>query len=216
MQPSKLLAVVVLAVIAGALVSLPIQSAFAAAISLTISPNPAPQDGGGTHVTFSGTEAPAKTGATIYIGIFGYPGCSGGTPFITQSTTEQSSGDYSLILTTSAIGGVGYYSAIAFDPSTNALSACQSFTITYGSTLQWAQNLINLVNGMNLPNGLTQSLDAKLQAALTSINSERNIPATNQLNAFINEVNAQAGKKITSAQAAQLIAAANDIIKALH
>jgi CHASE3 domain sensor protein len=69
---------------------------------------------------------------------------------------------------------------------------------------------------MKLPNGQTQSLNAKLQAALASINSGRNTPAKNQLNAFINEVNAQTGKKITSAQAAQLIVAANDIIKALH
>jgi CHASE3 domain sensor protein len=56
----------------------------------------------------------------------------------------------------------------------------------------------------------------ELQAALTSISSGQNTPAKNQLNAFINEVNAQTGKKITSAQATQLIAAANDIINALH
>jgi len=51
---------------------------------------------------------------------------------------------------------------------------------------------------------------------MNSLNRGNPIPAKNQLNAFINEVKAQTGKKIPTAQAAQLIAAASDIIKALH
>jgi len=131
MRSASLLAVVVLVVVGAAL---PIQSAFAAStISLTIAPNPASDDGGATPVTFSGTEIPAKSGATIYIGIFGVPACTG-EPGITQSTTELPSGAYSLVLTTGGIGGVGDYSVLAFDPSTNALSSCQSFVITFSGT----------------------------------------------------------------------------------
>jgi len=82
MRSIRLLAVTVLVLVAGAL---PIQSAFAASISLTVAPNPAPEDGGGTRVTFSGTEVPARGGATIYIGIFGYGGCTY-EPAITKTT----------------------------------------------------------------------------------------------------------------------------------
>ena len=81
---------------------------------------------------------------------------------------------------------------------------------------QATQNVVKLVKSMNLPHGLTNSLDAKLRAAINSLNRGNPTPAKNQLNAFINEVKAQTGKKITSAQATQLIAAASDIIKALH
>ena len=86
---------------------------------------------------------------------------------------------------------------------------------------QATQNVVKLVKSMNLPHGLTNSLDAKLRAAINSLNRGNPTPAKNQLNAFINEVKAQTAKaqtpkKITSAQAAQLIAAASDIIKALH
>jgi hypothetical protein len=83
------------------------------------------------------------------------------------------------------------------------------------SPAQATENLINLVNSLGLPHGITNSLDANLNAALESIDSGRNTAARNQLGVFIDEVNAQTGKEITSAQAAQLISAANAIISAL-
>ena len=80
---------------------------------------------------------------------------------------------------------------------------------------QVISGLIRLKDSMNLPNGITNSLDAKLNAALDSVNRGNDNAAVNQLNAFINEVNAQTGNKITEAQSQLLITDAQAIINAL-
>jgi len=84
------------------------------------------------------------------------------------------------------------------------------------SPAQQTNNLINTKHGMNLPYGISNSLDAKLNAVLNSLNSHQNNTAKNQLSAFIHEVNAQAGKKIPQAQASQLIQDAQNIINSIH
>lgn len=71
---------------------------------------------------------------------------------------------------------------------------------------------------MNLHQGIENSLDAKLDAAvqaLDDINQNNDVAAINTLGAFINAVEAQRGKKITEADADALIAAAQEIIAAL-
>ena len=55
---------------------------------------------------------------------------------------------------------------------------------------------------MNLNNGEKISLDGKLQTVINSLNVYNNAASKNQLNSFINEINAQTGKKITQSQAA--------------
>jgi hypothetical protein len=67
---------------------------------------------------------------------------------------------------------------------------------------------------MNLANGVSNSLDSKLDAALHALgdaNVNNDVAAFNSLDAFINAVEAQRGKKITSAQANELITAARRI-----
>lgn len=69
--------------------------------------------------------------------------------------------------------------------------------------------LIQKVQGYNLSNGISNSLDSKLQnalAALESLSSGNNATVCNKLAAFINEV--QSHKELTAAQANELIAAA--------
>jgi FIMAH domain-containing protein len=56
-----------------------------------------------------------------------------------------------------------------------------------------------------------RTLDAKLEAALNAWQTGDSAGACSSLSAFLNEVRAQAGKKLTEAQAQQLTAAANDI-----
>jgi hypothetical protein len=76
------------------------------------------------------------------------------------------------------------------------------------------ENLALTVVAMNLQNGIENSLDSKLDAALNALvdaNVNNDGAACNSLVAFINAVEAQRGKKITSAQADQLIAAAQGI-----
>ena len=62
--------------------------------------------------------------------------------------------------------------------------------------------------------GIANSLDTKLAnalAALNAANAGNRANVCNVLGAFINETQAQAGKKLTQAQAADLIADANRI-----
>ena len=87
------------------------------------------------------------------------------------------------------------------------------FTFTADVSDQIGQ-LTALVQSFNLKQGITNSLDVKLQnvqAALAATKAGDTITACNLMGAFINEVQAQSGKAITVQQAAQLIQAANDI-----
>jgi hypothetical protein len=72
-------------------------------------------------------------------------------------------------------------------------------------------NLETTLEGLGLDHGTANSLDAKLQAILAALDRGNTQAACNGLATFINEVNAQTGNKITPAQAATLIAAANQI-----
>ena len=67
---------------------------------------------------------------------------------------------------------------------------------------------------MNLQNGIENSFDSKLDAALNALadaNVNNDAAACNSLSAFINAVEAQRGSKLTSVQADQLVAAAQQI-----
>ena len=82
------------------------------------------------------------------------------------------------------------------------------------SPSQMISSLTATVMNFNLDQGIANSLDAKLgaaAAALTAAGANNIGTACNQMGAFINAVQAQSGKKLTVAQANQLIAAANQI-----
>ena len=66
--------------------------------------------------------------------------------------------------------------------------------------------------------GISNSLDAKLDnvvKAIDDLNANNNVAAINSLNAFINAVEAQRGKKLTDAQADSLIQQAQLILASL-
>jgi hypothetical protein len=76
-------------------------------------------------------------------------------------------------------------------------------------------NLVENVLELNLQTGIFNSLDAKLDNALSALddlNENNNVAAINSLQAFINAVEAQRGHKIPEADADDLIAAAQTII----
>jgi len=78
------------------------------------------------------------------------------------------------------------------------------------------QALIEKVRSYNLSNGISNSLDSKLQnalAALESLNSGNNATVCNKVAAFINEV--QSHKELTASQASDLINAATRIQRTL-
>jgi len=74
------------------------------------------------------------------------------------------------------------------------------------------------VQTLNLSDGISNSLDMKLQTALQALDSATagdNPSACNRIAAFLAEVGAQNGKAITSAQAAQLASLAQQVRTAL-
>jgi hypothetical protein len=83
---------------------------------------------------------------------------------------------------------------------------------------QAIQNLISVTGDFNLQQGISNSLDAKLQSAYDALNAANggNINAAiNKVQAFINEVEAQREDKITSEQADILIGLAQQVIASL-
>jgi hypothetical protein len=89
-----------------------------------------------------------------------------------------------------------------------------TFTSESDDPVSAIEDLAFTVFEMNLQNGIENSLATKLDAALNALvdaNVSNDGAACNSLEAFINAVEAQRGKKITSAQADELIAAAEAI-----
>jgi hypothetical protein len=85
-------------------------------------------------------------------------------------------------------------------------------TITYTlSAAQAITDLQGLVSGLGLTKGLTTALNSKLNDALAALAADDTAGACDSLQAFLNQVKAQTGKKLTSDQAQQLTDAANDI-----
>ena len=75
--------------------------------------------------------------------------------------------------------------------------------------------LLDTVESMNLQQGINNSLNAKLNAAMAAMERGNTQAATNVLKALIHQVEAQRGKKITNEQADILVAAAQAIIDLL-
>ena len=78
------------------------------------------------------------------------------------------------------------------------------------------QQLIVQVDELDLPKGTENSLMVKLENAARRLDDQNIGAAINSLNAFINEVEAQRGKKIPEADADALITAAQEMIEALE
>lgn len=78
---------------------------------------------------------------------------------------------------------------------------------------EMTENLIEVVGSLDLPEEIQNSLTSKLSNVIKSLEKGQSNAAINQLNAFINEVQAQSGKKLTSEQASMLILEATRIIE---
>ena len=90
--------------------------------------------------------------------------------------------------------------------------------LTALSPQQAIQDLIAQVVALNLQQGMSNSLDAKLDAAVQAVddlNQNNDVAAINSLQAFINAVEAQRGIQISAPDADALIAAAQQIIALL-
>lgn len=98
----------------------------------------------------------------------------------------------------------------AIDGSLNQSSASQRITVITNPS-QLVPSLSQQIHDMGLTAGTPQSLDAKLDAALSNLQSGNVRAAQNELAAFIHYVEAQRGKQLTDEQTNELLAAANAI-----
>jgi hypothetical protein len=114
---------------------------------------------------------------------------------------------------TAATAGSYVFSLVVNDGAADSAPDTVTITATAGSIAGQIQSLIDEVDSLGLPKGQENSLVAKLQAALASVQRGNEGSAIGQLGAFINEVKAQRGKKIASADADALIASAQQIIQ---
>ncbi|MBI2346926.1 MAG: M36 family metallopeptidase [Deltaproteobacteria bacterium] len=111
---------------------------------------------------------------------------------------------------------------LAVGTHTFAISATDSANQTSEASFSWTvqspeaalTDLIAQVEGLQLPTGIENSLVTKLEGAQVVLKQENIGAAKGKLGAFINEVEAQAGKTITQAKAQALVDTANQIIKA--
>ena len=79
------------------------------------------------------------------------------------------------------------------------------------NTQDQLNDLIALIRSFNLPAGTANSLIRKLQNAIDALNASDMATGCSLLTSFINECQAQSGKKLTPTQSTQLINSANQI-----
>ncbi|MDP2728906.1 MAG: hypothetical protein Q8O55_00260 [Dehalococcoidales bacterium] len=99
--------------------------------------------------------------------------------------------------------------------STGIASTTLSIIATPADPQEMTEDLIGVVSSLGLPQGIENSLTSKLSNVIKSLGKGQTDAAINQLNAFINEVQAQSGKKLSEAQASDLVDKAQDIIASL-
>lgn len=109
---------------------------------------------------------------------------------------------------------------VTYDVSDSAGNAAVQVTRTVEvlSPAQATENLIDDITSLGLPEGVESSLTAPLQNIgdkLTDNNPNNDSAACGKLEGFINQVNAQEGKKLTSAEADELIQAAQAVKNSL-
>ncbi len=186
----------------------------AVAGATTCTPAPA-----GSYVPTAGATSATLCAAGTYSASAGAASCtpapagSYGTGPGATSATPCAAGTYSASAGATSCTPAPVNTYVASSGATSA-TPCAPGTWTNGATgatacvpIPPAQQLANLgtaIGQMGLPNGIANSLLAKIQAAQSST-----APAScNQLGAFINQVSAQSGKALTTQQALDLTAAA--------
>jgi len=125
-----------------------------------------------------------------------------------------------------SIGMTGGYTAVAGDVgdvrfNTSGAAGTASFAATPGAVwlvfppTQLIGGLSTYVQGLNINQGIQNSFQVKLNAALSYLSSSNIASATQSINDFINEAKAQSGKALTSGQASQMVSQAQSILFAI-
>jgi len=114
--------------------------------------------------------------------------------------------------------GNGQTLSVKFTPAdaSDCYSVSASVRINVLTPGQATTNLIAVLSALSLPTNIVGELKASLDAAAAAFARGNQTAGANQLAAFQNKVQAQAGKKIDQATAAALIASAQQIITAVR
>jgi hypothetical protein len=99
-------------------------------------------------------------------------------------------------------------------PATSGRGYAESFVARI-SAAPAPIDLAALIETFGLPHGTLISLVAKARAAQASLDKGNTSAACNQLQALINEAQAQSGRRLTADQATAIVAAARDLRAAL-
>jgi len=127
------------------------------------------------------------------------------------ATASATSPNGSLVDTT-AIGGF-LFAVDASDRADNTIQVTHSYTVI---TAEEATRLLSdQVDGLNTGRGIRKALISKLGNAVRSLTNDRNKAAINKLKAFIRQVEALVGKKISPEDADRLITQARTIIESV-
>jgi predicted outer membrane repeat protein len=100
----------------------------------------------------------------------------------------------------------------ASDADDTPSAATGSFQVTVKGAAAQLADLLALVNGLPIAHGLKASLETQVHAVQADLQANNTTQACGDLGAFMHHVRAQAGKKLTTAQANQLLAAATNIM----
>src|SRR2546426_756817 len=197
-------------------------------VTVAASP-PGPYGVGTTTVTWTGTDASGNTAAaiqTVTVVDQEPPALTVPADFAVNATSPSGAVVSYVASATDNVAGVvpvscgpvagsGFaigttrVTCMAAGPSGNQASA--TFHVTVLDAPAQLGNLDESVAGLGLPSGIATSLTAKLNAALAATNAGDVVTACTKLQDFMNETQAQAGKKISTADANMLIAEAGRI-----
>jgi hypothetical protein len=86
-----------------------------------------------------------------------------------------------------------------------------SFQVVVNGAATQVSDLITTVDSFGLPADIQAGFDTQLQAVQTDLTNNNPAQACSDLTAFINHVQAQSGKHLTTSQATQLLAAATQV-----
>ena len=117
---------------------------------------------------------------------------------------------------TPTLAGSYVFSLVVNNGVLDSSAASVTITVVAQSPVALIESLIAEVKSLGLPKGLEQSLVSKLRAAEAALGRGQGKTATNNLHAFIHEVEAQRGKKIPRKDADNLIADAKQIIASIE